>query len=208
MIAFPNAKINIGLNILGKRTDGYHDIFSCFYPIKWCDVLEIIESRELDFYTSGIDIPGNKSDNLCIKAYELLKQDYDIPPVNIYLHKVIPMGAGLGGGSADAAFTLKLLNQKFDLKLSNKDLERYAGRLGSDCTFFINNKPAIATERGQILKPHLLDLSDYYCVLINPSIHQSTAEAYNSVNFSKPVGNIEEILSESQIESWQKTAQQ
>ena len=137
MISFPNAKINLGLNILSKRLDGFHNISSCFYPIGWSDILEIIPSNKLKFSSSGIIIPGNPSENLCIKAYNRLKEDYQIPPVHIHLHKIIPIGAGLGGGSADGAFTLKMLNQMYNLNLATAVLEEYATILGSDCSFFI-----------------------------------------------------------------------
>ena len=149
MITFPNAKINLGLNIFGKRKDGYHDIESCLYPIPCRDSLEVLEADSFSFNSYGLKIAGNPDTNLCVKAYHLLKKDFDIPPVEIHLVKQIPMGAGLGGGSADGAFTLKLLNSLFSLRLSGPQLESYALRLGSDCPFFIQNKPAIAKGRGE-----------------------------------------------------------
>ncbi|MEO1256932.1 MAG: 4-(cytidine 5'-diphospho)-2-C-methyl-D-erythritol kinase, partial [Bacteroidota bacterium] len=129
MITFPNAKINLGLNVVSKREDGYHDIESCFYPIPWYDSLEVIEAASFAFYSYGLGIPGDSSTNLCVKAYELINLDHDIPPVEIHLLKNIPMGAGLGGGSADGAFTLKMLNELFELELSDLELETYALRL-------------------------------------------------------------------------------
>ena len=138
MIVFPNAKINIGLNVVEKRPDGFHNIESYFYPVPWFDALEIIDAEEFSFTSSGIDIPG--SGNICLTAYELLKSDFELPAVSIHLHKIIPIGAGLGGGSADGAFMLKLLNDKFALALSHIQLQDYAGQLGSDCPFFIDNK--------------------------------------------------------------------
>lgn len=202
MIAFPNAKINIGLNILGKRPDGFHNIYSCFYPIPWCDVLEIIEGDRIEFHPTGIDIPGNESDNLCLKAYNLLSNDFDLPPVKIYLHKVIPIGAGLGGGSADASFTLKLLNDKYDLGITTEKLEEYASQLGSDCPFFIRNQPVIATGTGQTLASINIDLSELFIVLVNPGIHISTAEAYSNVKFSLLSSFEDEINNLNQIDNW------
>lgn len=157
MILFPNAKINVGLHIKRKRSDGYHELETIFYPVNYCDVLEIIIADELTLTTSGIDIPGDN--NMCLKAFHLLKQDFDIPAVHIHLHKIIPIGAGLGGGSSDAAFTLKGLNQIFDLQLSNKQLRMYALKIGADCPFFIENKPMLATGIGDVLEPIGLDLS-------------------------------------------------
>lgn len=182
MVVFPNAKINIGLQIVEKRKDGFHNIESIFYPVfELYDVLEIIESKELTFTSSGINIPGNLEDNLCLKAYQLLKKDYDLPPVHIHLLKVIPIGAGLGGGSSDAAFTLKLLNEKFELQLSDEDLINYARKLGSDCAFFIKNKPVYAHHKGDEFECVDLDLSDYNIKVEYPNIHIGTAEAYAGV---------------------------
>src|SRR5688572_3073719 len=133
MVSFPHAKINLGLNVIRKRNDGYHELETCFFPIGWTDILEIIPSNSFQFSSTGLVIDGNSENNLCVKAYQLLKQEFDLPPVHIHLHKVVPMGAGLGGGSSDAAFTLRQLNDKFDLGLSQQRLEEYAARLGSDC---------------------------------------------------------------------------
>lgn len=181
MVVFPNAKINIGLNILSKRDDGYHDIESCFYPIPFCDVLEIVPSDNLGFTSTGIEIPGDADSNLCLKAYQLLKEDFDMPPVKIHLHKVIPIGAGLGGGSADATFTLKALNQMFKLNLTDDKLEKYASQLGSDCPFFVQNKPVIAKGTGNIFEPIDINLKGMYLQLIYPDIHISTKQAYAGV---------------------------
>jgi len=190
MVVFPNAKINIGLSIIKKRDDGFHNIESIFYPVfNLYDVLEIIESEELKFTSSGISIPGNLADNLCLKAYYLLKNDFDLPPVHIHLLKVIPIGAGLGGGSADAAFTLKLLNEKFKLNLSNGELINYARKLGSDCAFFIKNKPVYAFNKGDEFESIDLDLLDYEIKIEYPEIHIGTAEAYAGV--TPQLSNIE-----------------
>jgi 4-diphosphocytidyl-2-C-methyl-D-erythritol kinase len=181
MIIFPNAKINIGLNVIERRADGFHNIETIFYPIKINDALEIIESDELSVQSSGLEIPGRVEDNLCIKGYRLLKSDFDIPPVKIHLHKHIPVGAGLGGGSADAAFFIRLLNQYFSLGLSDDRMMGYARQLGADCAFFIQNKPVFAFGRGDELEPVKLDLSNYKIVLVMPPVHVSTARAYGGV---------------------------
>lgn len=190
MITFPNAKINLGLQILRKRPDGFHDISSLFLPIPLTDVLEVVASNSLAFTSSGLAIPGSTDDNLCLKAYELLRRDFDLPTVAIHLHKVIPMGAGLGGGSADGAFVLAMLNSMFGLKLNEAQLEAYAAQLGSDCPFFIKNQAAIASGRGTELTPFPVDLRGHYLLLVFPGIHVGTREAYAGV---KPNGEQEQI---------------
>lgn len=196
MICFPNAKINLGLHITSKRKDGFHEIETCMYPIPLFDALEIIiDQKKNSFNTSGISIPGNQKDNLILKAYQLLKKDFpNLPAVNVHLHKNIPIGAGLGGGSADGAFALNLMNNLFDLILDDFFLEEYAAVLGSDCPFFIENKPKIAKGRGEILEEVSLDLKGTHVVLINPGIHIGTKEAYAGVTPSIPSESIEEIL--------------
>lgn len=181
MITFANAKINIGLQVLHRRDDGYHELETVFYPLKIFDVLEVVEAPETRLIPSGLPIPGNGQDNLCLKAYYLLQREYDLPPVQIYLHKTIPIGAGLGGGSADAAFLLKLVNEKFNLGLSESELMRYALQLGADCSFFIHNKPVLATGIGDVFKDITVDLSPYRLIVIKPTIHVSTKEAYSAV---------------------------
>lgn len=181
MIIFPNAKINIGLNVIGRRPDGYHDLETIFYPIKINDALEIIEADKLSFESSGLEIPGRVEDNLCIKGYHLLKKDFDLPPVKIHLHKHIPIGAGLGGGSADAAFFIRLLNKKFNLGLTDDQMIDYARKLGADCAFFIKNKPVFAFDKGDEFESIKLDLSNYKIVLVMPPVHVSTGEAYGGV---------------------------
>lgn len=202
MITFPNAKINLGLNILSKREDGYHEIESCFYPIPWYDSLEIIEADSFRFHSYGFEIPGNDKANLCVKAYELLKTAYNIPPIEIHLLKVIPMGAGLGGGSADGAFTLKMLNELFELGLTIKQLQAYALQLGSDCPFFIENKPAIAKGRGEHLQEIDLDVGGKFLAVHNPGIHISTQEAYANVDPREVEHSIQELLTKP-IQEWQ-----
>lgn len=196
MVSFPNCKINLGLNIVSKRPDGYHNLETIFYPINIKDALEIIPSTDSNCNVSGINIHGASDDNLCIKAYRLLKADFPhLPSISIHLHKAIPIGAGLGGGSADGAFMLTMLNKKFDLNISKDKLIEYALHLGSDCPFFIINKPCFATGRGEVLETIAVDLSAYKIILINPGIHISTKEAFSSLTPSKPSTSIKKIIS-------------
>ncbi|MDN3687114.1 4-(cytidine 5'-diphospho)-2-C-methyl-D-erythritol kinase [Cyclobacterium jeungdonense] len=182
MISFPNAKINLGLHILNKRSDGFHEIQSCLFPIPLTDALEIIPSTSTSFSSSGITIPGNNTDNLILKAYHLIAADFpDISPIAAHLHKCIPIGAGLGGGSSNAAFALKMLNEIFNLDLNDQKLMDYAGKLGSDCPFFIRNEPQLASGRGELLEKVQLDLAGNWLILIHPGIHVSTREAYAGV---------------------------
>lgn len=202
MILFPNAKINIGLNIVSKRLDGYHNLQTIFYPIPIKDAIEVVEADELKFSSSGLNIPGNPDDNLCLKAYYLLKEDFnELPAVHIHLHKHIPIGAGLGGGSADASFFIKLMNQKFNLGLENSDMEQHASKIGSDCAFFIQNKPACAVEKGDQLSPLDLDLSNYFMVLVMPEAQVSTAEAYQGVHPAPVSAPLTELI-KLPIEEW------
>ena len=184
MIEFPPAKLNLGLQIIAKRTDSYHDLQTVFYQFPLNDVLEIIKDDSLEpgqcrLISSGLPIPAG--DNLCKTAYRLLHKYHSLPGVRIYLHKVIPMGAGLGGGSSDAAYTLKLLNSIFDLKLSNDELKAFALILGSDCPLFIDNKPQYAEGRGDLLSSVNIDLTGKYLLLIHPGIHISSSDAYSNI---------------------------
>ncbi len=194
MIVFPNAKINIGLNIIARRADGYHDLETIFYPVNMKDGLEAITSAQMDYTSSGIKIPGESKNNLCIKAYELVSCDYRLAPLKIHLHKHIPIGAGLGGGSADAAFFIKLLNKKFELGLSIEAMKNYARQLGADCAFFIENKPAYAFERGDQFEPLELDLSKYAIVLVMPPVYVATANAYNGVIPAPSVTSLRDMI--------------
>ena len=194
MLSFPNAKINIGLYITEKRSDGFHNLESCFYPVGWSDVLEILPAQKLHFKSTGIAIPGNPENNLCLKAYHLVSQDFKLPPVMIHLHKIVPIGAGLGGGSADCAFTIKTLNDLFELNMSVETMESYARQLGSDCAFFIQNKPKFCFGKGDKFEEIGLDLSSKFIVLVNPNIHISTAEAYSGVKPSKANVDLKKIL--------------
>ncbi len=205
MVAFPNCKINLGLHITQKRADGYHNIETVFYPIAFNDILEIIPTNShnnIEYNSSGIPINGNSDDNLCIKAYQLLKKDFpQIPSIQMHLHKNIPMGAGLGGGSADGSFALKMINQQFQLNLSEAQLIQYALLLGSDCPFFILNTACIGKGRGEILKPIALDLSAYKILIINPGIHINTGWAFSQIIPSQPKLPIEKIIQQP-IETW------
>lgn len=200
MVSFPPCKVNLGLNILRKRADGYHDIETCFYPVPWTDILEIIPSSEFSFSVSGNKVEG---DNLCVKAYHLMQAVYSLPPAKIHLHKIIPTGAGLGGGSSDAAWTLRLLNDLFGLKLSRDILKEYASRLGSDCAFFIDDGPMMGTGRGEVLTPAKVDLKGKYMALIKPDLHVSTQEAYQGVQPAVPKHRIANVLT-SQVTDWKE----
>ncbi|MEO5976985.1 MAG: 4-(cytidine 5'-diphospho)-2-C-methyl-D-erythritol kinase [Chryseolinea sp.] len=201
MVAFPPCKINLGLHVVRKRTDGYHELETCFYPIPWTDVLEIIPAAETAFASSGIVIPGDPSSNLCLKAYRLLREDFEIPPIKIHLHKVIPTGAGLGGGSSDGAFTLRMLNAIFSLNIAEKRLMEYASVLGSDCAFFIQDQPMLGTGRGEVLIPSLFSLNGKYIVLINPNVHVSTADAFGGIVPAIPKHSLVTLL-DNDISSW------
>ncbi len=181
MISFPNAKINLGLHVVEKRQDGYHNLETIFYPVQLKDALEIVEANQFTFTSSGLKIDRAAEHNLVVKAYQLLKADFKLPPIKIHLHKVIPFGAGLGGGSSDAAFMLKMLNELFELNLSVAQLESYAGRLGADCPFFIKNKAVYAQGIGDQFSPIELDLKGYHIVIIKPPIAVSTFEAYGGI---------------------------
>ena len=194
MLAFANSKINIGLNITEKREDGYHNIETVFYPVKLYDVVEIIDAATTHCVIKGLTLPGAEKDNLCLKAYYMLAEDFDLPPQQICLLKNIPIGAGLGGGSADAAFTLKLLNDKFQLGLTVAQLQVYASSLGADCAFFVENKAALAKGIGDELAPVDLDLAAYYKVLVKPPVFISTAEAYACVKPSMPEVALEDLI--------------
>lgn len=186
MVLFPNCKINLGLHITHKRNDGYHDLETVFYPIGIKDILEIIPApnavQAINFSCSGLPIQGDPSENLCSKAYHLLKKDFpQVPPIQMHLHKQIPMGAGLGGGSADGAFALMLLNQLFQLAISEEQLIQYALALGSDCPFFIINQACLGKGRGELLERIELDLSQYQFLVVNPGIHIGTGWAFSQI---------------------------
>jgi 4-diphosphocytidyl-2-C-methyl-D-erythritol kinase len=204
MLLYPNAKINIGLDVIEKRADGYHNLETVFYPIGLCDVLDVKLSEscsDYSFSTSGIQIAGDPEENLIVKAFRLLQFDYSIPPIDITLIKQIPFGAGLGGGSADAAFMLKALNEMFELKMTSAKLQKYASKLGADCPVFIKNKPVFATGIGNVFKPIKMILKGYFLILIKPDIHVSTPEAYSFVVPQQPKNSLFESI-EKPIFEW------
>jgi len=210
MVVFPNCKINLGLRILNKREDGYHNLETIFYPVPLKEALEIIPSDGkgvIQFSSSGLTVGDDPETNICVKAYHLLKRDFpDLASVKIHLHKSIPIGAGLGGGSADGAFTLQLLNKQFKLNLSKKQLIDYALQLGSDCPFFILNNPCIATGRGEIMEPVEIDLSAYQFMIVNPGIHVNTGEAFSYLDRQK-IDNYSVSLKEiihQPVSTWQQ----
>ena len=205
MIVYPNAKINLGLNVLKKRADGYHEISSVFYPVKELyDILEIVPSDDFSFSSSGIEIPGKS--NICSEAFQILKNDFKIGNVKIHLHKLIPIGAGLGGGSADGAFVLKALSTLFDLQLSNAELEKYALQLGADCPFFIENTSKYVTGIGEKMVAIDLDLSEFELKFIFPDLHISTAEAYAGVTPDIPEYNLLHTI-KYPIDNWKEEVQ-
>ena len=208
MITYPNAKINLGLNIVEKRPDGYHNLETVFYPINLQDALEVnlLEGEEeFSLKVSGVPIEGEPENNLVVKAYRLLKKDYpEMPAIDIHMYKHIPTGAGLGGGSADAAFMIKLLNDKFKLNLSIEKMEEYAAILGADCAFFIQNKPVFATGIGNIFEPIQLSLKGYYLVLVKPDIFVSTKDAFAHIIPTQPTQSLKEII-RMPVETWRAT---
>lgn len=203
MILFPPAKINLGLRVLGKRGDGYHDIETCFYPLSLCDILEGIPASgaETVFSASGLSITGKPEENLVIKAYKILNERFKLPPMELHLHKIVPMGAGLGGGSADATFTLRLINDLFDLDLSNKEIFDFAIQLGSDCAYFIQNNVSMGYGRGEILKPVPVSLKGWHLVLVKPEVHISTSDAFSGLTTTINNDNLQTALLKP-VEEW------
>jgi 4-diphosphocytidyl-2-C-methyl-D-erythritol kinase len=194
MILFPNAKINIGLEIIRKREDHFHDLETIFYPTSLCDILEILPSEKTRFSASGLPIEGNTNDNLVIKAYEILRKKHQIGNINIHLHKQIPSGAGLGGGSSDAAFMLKGLNELFCLNIPTETLQDYASILGSDCAFFIGNTPVFAQGKGNLFSDTDFSLSGYTLVIIKPGFSVNTAMAYKGVTPNIPDQKLTDLI--------------
>ncbi|HEX6181874.1 MAG TPA: 4-(cytidine 5'-diphospho)-2-C-methyl-D-erythritol kinase [Chitinophagaceae bacterium] len=206
MIIFSNCKINLGLKILRKRADGYHDLETVFYPVPMKDAIEVIriEQAPMAFSQSGLMVDGEPAQNLCMKAYNLLQRSYELPPVQLHLHKTVPLGSGLGGGSANAAFTLQLLNRKFNLNLTTDQLLDLALQLGSDCPFFIVNKPCIATGRGELME--MIDLSHlqgFKLGVIHPGIHISTAWAFSEIRPTENRYAVRDAISEP-VKSWKE----
>ena len=206
MITFPNPKLNLGLHILRKRPDGYHDLESLFIPWHGLhDVLEIVPAAAPEMHLYGLSLGegGDGGDNLCMRAWQLLHECYGIPPVAIHLWKGIPAGAGLGGGSADAAFTLRMLSEMFGLGLSDELLASLAARLGSDCAFFVYNHPMIASGRGEILVPYEIDVTKFRIEVVTPPVHVSTREAYAGVTPREPAISLREALSRP-LDEWRE----
>lgn len=206
MLIFPNAKINLGLHILRKRQDNYHDIHTVMVPVRnLSDALEFVPASGKDqFHMSGLVVPGESSENICIKALALLRESFEIPPLRIYLHKHIPMGAGLGGGSADGAFFLTALNDHFKLGLKTAELENFAARLGSDCAFFIRNEPAISEGRGEVLRPIGLNLSGKALILVHLGLHISTAKAYANMQPEAGRPSLAAALAQEPMNHWKQ----
>jgi 4-diphosphocytidyl-2-C-methyl-D-erythritol kinase len=204
MVVFPFCKVNIGLSVVERRNDGYHNIESLFYPVDLTDILEVVESDDgkNHFVMTGLSLDGDPSQNLCVKAYDQLSKEFLIPPVRIHLHKNIPAGAGLGGGSSDAAFMLRCINELFDLEVSKEDLFLHAMQIGSDCGFFMQDSPAIVKGRGESLSPLNISLSNYKIVIIKPDIHIKTANAYAGIVPGKSEYPIAGIISRP-VSEWQ-----
>ena len=209
MITFPCCKINLGLNIVAKRPDGYHELETVFYPVPLCDALEIKKMDNefpspIDLKVTGNTVECDERKNLVVKAYHLLAQDYKLPRLHAHLVKRIPMQAGLGGGSADAAYMIRLLDERFRLNMGNAEMERYAAQLGADCAFFIRSETAYATGIGEILAPVDNDennLEGYYLALVKPDVAVSTAEAFAGITPKKPVKNCRDIVRQP-IDTW------
>ena len=206
MIVRPNAKINIGLNIVEKRADGFHNLESLMVPFGLTDELKLTENKrhgakKFELVIDGLPVDGSLDTNLVSRAYHLINADYNLPPVRVVLKKQIPMGAGLGGGSADGAFTITALNKMFDLKLSVEAMQRYAAMLGSDCALFVQNKPAFATSRGEVLKPVNINLKGYSILIVKPDVHVNTAQAYKLLTPHRPEIPITDLL-EKKPEEW------
>ena len=208
MISFPNCKINLGLNIVAKRSDGFHDIETVFYPVQWCDALEIIVNTEGDkdfvFSCSGKKIDGSIESNLIYKAYQLMKKSFALPNIKVHLHKNIPMGAGLGGGSADAAIFIREMNHMFSLNMNPDEQAKLAGELGSDCAFFSYNTPVYATGKGNVFSEAKIDLSEFYILLVYPGIHSNTKEAYAGISVQPSVQTPKEIIESMPVHTWKQ----
>lgn len=206
MYILPNAKINIGLNVVSKRLDGYHDLQTVFYPIPITDAIEIktLEKSTVpyEFFSSGIPIPGGIENNLIVKVFLELKKEYNLPPLSINLAKHIPIEAGLGGGSSDCAHMMKLLNEFFSLGLSDEDMEKKVSRFGADCAFFIRNKPVFAEGLGDTFSQIDICLKDYFIVLVKPDISISTRQAFSAIIPHNPNIDLKTILSTEPISQW------
>lgn len=213
MIVFPCAKINLGLNIVSKREDGYHNLETVFYPIPLYDALEIKYMDEkfpsdtaCDLKVTGNAVDCDEQKNLVVKAYHILAADYQLQRIHTHLYKHIPSQAGLGGGSSDAAFMIRLLDERFRLNIGNPEMERYAARLGADCAFFIEAEPAYAEGIGDVLMPADGpdgNLHGYYLCVVKPDVAVSTKEAYSAITPKKPAKSCRDIVRQP-IETWKE----
>lgn len=197
MLLFPNSKINFGLYIVAKRNDGYHNIESILWPVPWRDILEVVPAPDgkFQFTQTGIPLQITDENNLVVKVWIFMQERFDLSPVHIYLHKTIPSGAGLGGGSSDAAYTIKALNSLFSLKLSTKRMQSFAAKFGSDCPFFIDEKPHFVAGTGTLLAQTKLDLTGYHIGIIKPDISISSAEAYKNIELKSSPSHWENVTS-------------
>ena len=205
MIVFSGSKINLGLNVLERRNDGFHNLETVFFPIKWNDALEVIESTDsqsIKLIFSGYPIAGAENDNIIVKAYDLIRKSYSVPAVKVHLHKNIPMGAGLGGGSSNASSFINLMDAKFDLKIPLSKKLEFAKQLGSDCAFFIENKPVFAKEKGDVFELVNVDLNNYYILVVYPNAHSNTKMAYQGVTPKKPQLSVKTIIETKPVEEW------
>lgn len=204
MVTFPPCKVNLGLNIIARRPDGYHDLETCFYPVPWTDALEIIPAETFSFTGTGLQVTSAGEENLVVRAYNILKDEYNLPPVSIHLHKLIPAGAGLGGGSSDAAFALTMLNKIFNLKIDQQTLAVKAAMLGSDCPFFLDAQPSIGSGKGEVLARTTCSLSGYTIIIMKPDVSVSTAEAYRRIMPASPSRSIRDIVENEPVENWRR----
>lgn len=221
MVVFPNIKINIGLFVTGKRPDGFHNIESVFYPVSWTEALEVVDRNEpassrkdydhkaatevgkVRFYQYGLDIPGEVSNNLCIRVYQLLEEWFNLPAIDIHLLKTLPIGAGVGGGSADAAYCLRALKDFFELRISDQEAMELLAKVGSDCPFFWKNQPMFVHGRGEKMHPIELSLKGYHLMVIHPSIPISTKEAYAGIKPKDAPVDLH-LLTDLPMESWRE----
>lgn len=208
MITFPVAKINLGLNVVERRSDGYHNIQTVFFPVPIRDSLEVVEmnrdfpsSIDCDIKLTNIPIEGDEQHNLVVKAYNMLKNDFNLPRVHVHLYKGIPTQAGMGGGSSDCAYMITLLNKMFSLGMSNEEMEKKATTLGADCAFFIKSTPAYAEGIGEDLHPINLDLSDWYIAVVKPDIAVPTKEAFSNIRPHYPAENCHKIVMQP-VKTW------
>ena len=203
MLAFASAKINIGLHVVSKLPDGYHAIETVFYPVKIQDAVELVDASETSLLLRGTAIPGAVDDNLCLRVFRRMQADFKLPHQQLVLLKNIPVGAGLGGGSSDAASILRLVNDKFSLQLSNDALLDYARSFGADCAFFIQGKPVFAQGKGDVFEPLPIDLSPYFLVVVKPPVHSDTAGAYRRVQVRRPALSLKEMVQQP-LKNWKE----